>query len=56
MRVLAEERADGDIESEDVPPAGHELEGHEGTALAGGHEGVDSEDEVEFGKVGYEVV
>ena len=51
-----EEGAHRDIESKDVSPAGHEGEGHEGSALAGGHELVDFEDMVESFEVSHEFV
>ena len=56
MWVLAEEGANRDVESEDVPPAGHELQGNEGSTLPGRHEGVDSKDESELGHAGYKVI
>lgn len=54
--VFAEEGPHGDVESEDVSPAGEEGEGDEGTALARGHEVVDSENKVESFEVGHEFV
>jgi len=51
-----EEGAHRDIESKDVSPAGHECEGHEGSALAGGHELVDFEDMVESFEVSHKFV
>jgi len=51
-----EEGAHRDIESKDVSPAGHEGEGHEGSALAVGHELVDFVDMVESFEVSHEFV
>lgn len=56
VRVFVEEGAHRDIESEDVSPAGHEGEGDEGSALAGGHEVVDFEDKVESFELIHEFV
>jgi len=51
-----EEGAHRDIESKDISPAGHECEGHEGSAFAGGHELVDFEDLVESFEVSHKFV
>lgn len=53
VRVFVEEGADGDIESKNVSPAGHDVERHERTALASRHEIMEVENKVEFFEVAH---
>lgn len=56
VRVFSEESSNGDVESDDVFPARHELNGDERAALSRGDEAVEGEDEGEFVEVGCEFV
>lgn len=54
--VLADEGPDGDVESDEAPPARHELERDVGASPAGGHKGEETDDGLEGREVGRELV
>lgn len=56
MGVFPEKCAGGDVEADEVGPAGDILEGDEWAASFIGHEGVEVENAVEFVELGGEIV
>lgn len=56
VRVFVEEVTHGDVQSEDVLPAGHYLYGDKGAPLSSGHESVGVESRSECSEFGGEFV
>lgn len=54
--VFPEESAGGDVEADDVLPAGNQLDGDEGASLPSGHDLVEAEHEIELVETGSELV